>query len=509
MNNEDIKKILSDLYAVDPTLRSREKDLVTIIRAMAIRPEAHYDPAFAANLRARVLTELARSGDARTQGSFAAIFAGRSFRYAVLGIAVIAIAAVSFAAFGPFSKNNGPVALNTGNVDITSVGANAFGPLQSLGAGSGGTAAAQPTGASGSGSASAPSAENVPAAAPMSAAGTNSASSDMAVVPARPIVLTTVKYDYIGSPISQDQAQLDVLKKVAAPLTADQATAALEQAEFGQIGLSTFTGLGMSNVTLDQDQSFGYEISLDLTDGTISINENYNEWPQDSATTTPLAASDIPSDSAVVAVANQFMAAHDISTADYGAPTVTPNTGFAVPLAATAMPMIPYYPDTEQVLYPLIVNGLPVYNTAGDAIGLMVEVNVRYGRVESVNGLQTEDYQSSAYDAITDTSTILSIAENPETYPVMYGAASGPVNGDVTTYDLGTPTMVYEDMYQTASNGQSSEFLVPAFAFPVVVGASDTASAQNIMVPLIQDFEQEQQGSVIVPRPMPLAPVAQ
>lgn len=514
MNNEDVKKILADLYAVDPALRSREKELVAIVHAMAVKPEAHYDPAFAANLRARVLTELARGG-ATGRGSFASFFAARSFRYAALGVAAVAVAAVSFAAFGPSSKHNGSVALNSGNVSITSVGADAFGPLQSLAGGSA---------ASGSSSPAVPAA-NAPTAGPM-----NAAAAGVAVMPARPFGLATVHYDYTGDPITQSEAQLDVLKKVVAPLSASQATAALEQSGFGPIDLSTFGGLSMSNVTLDQNQDFGYEISLDLANGTISINENYSEWPQESATTTPLTASDMPSDSAVITIADQFLAAHDISTANYGAPTVTQSSiGFAVPAAsagasavsggaASAMPMIPYYPDAEQVLYPFMVNGMPVYDTNGTAIGLTVAVNVRYGRVESVYGLQTENYQSSAYDAITDTSTILSMAENPEVYPVIYGAVSGGgTSGDsagnaaVTTYNLGTPTMAYEDMYQTDSNGQSSEFLVPAFAFPVVGSASGAAPAQNIMVPLVKDFEQQSQGVAVppVPRPVPLTPATQ
>ncbi|HUC02099.1 MAG TPA: hypothetical protein VMA75_04350 [Candidatus Paceibacterota bacterium] len=529
MNHEDIKKILNDLYAIDPSLRSREKELTTIIRAMAIKPEAHYDPAFAARLRSQIFTELSQRGSGSARSSFASFFAGKSFRYAAIGIAVIAIAAVSFAAFGPLSPHNpGSVALNSGNVSITNVGADAFGSL-STAAGS-----------------AAPAAANAPTAAPMNTAspmmgaaisGSGTASPGVAIMPVRPLPYPAVKYDYTGSPISQSQAQLDVLKKIAAPLSADQATAALEQAGFGQVNLSTFDGLTISNVTLTQTQSFGYEISLDLADGTISISENYNEWPQESATTTPLTASDVPSNSAVIAVANQFLSVHDISTANYGTPMVTTDiTNFVVPAAtpavsagasvgsgsgssAAAMPMIPYYPDSEQVLYPLTVNGMPVYNTNGSAIGLTVEVNIRYSRVENVYGLQAESYQSSAYDAITDTSTILSMAEDPEVYPVIYNGAMGSgsadsadTNATVTTYDLGTPTMVYEDMYQTDSNGQSSEFLVPAFAFPVVGSASDNASTRYIMVPLIKDFEQPSQSVVVppVPRPVPLeTPAAQ
>jgi len=510
MNNNEIKKILSDLYALDPALRSHEKDLIAIIQTLAIKPEAHYDSAFAANLRVQLLAELERSHAEKriTSQAFVGIFMGRPFRYAVLAVAVIAVGAIAFISLHP--KTGGPVALNSSKVAITNVGANAFGTLSAQNTASGG----QQTQAQGSGVA--PVATN--AAAPMMAAGVGSTTSGNAISgiiarPINPVYFAAIKYDYTGSPISQTQTQLNVLKKVVAPLSANQATAALEQAGFGQVDISSFNGLTMSTVTLSENQNFGYQISLDLAGGTISIDQNYNEWPQNA--TTPLAASDIPSDGAVITTVEQFFAMHGIATTTYGAPKVSHQNNMIVPATipksaisgasgiTSNMPMIPYYSDSEQVLYPLVVNGQNVYDTNGNEIGLTVEVNVRYNRVSDVYGLDTESYQSSAYDAITDAGTILSMAKNPLSYPVMYNTVNGSsdVPANTTTYDLGTPTMAYETVYQTDSQGQSNEFLVPAFVFPVLGNASDTV-AQNIVVPLIKDFEQ--QAVANPPRAIPL-----
>ena len=448
-------------------------------------------------------------------------------RYAAVGVAVIAIAAVAVTSLSLQPKSGGNLALNSGGVTIQNVGANAFGKLSAANTTNSGAAATSNTGAPTAGGAAASPmmapAVGAPAASPLK--------NSVIAMPIRPPgYFPTVKYDYTGAAFTQDQAQLNVLKKTAQPLTADQATNALEQAGFGQINLASFSGLSMSNVTLSQNQSFGYQITLDLADGTISINQNYNEWPQ--GNTTPLKASDIPSDSAVIATANQFMKDHAISLANYGTPTVTQNNNLIVPMgvatpavsanggsgssgggvasAPSAGLMIPYYSDSEQVLYPLIVNDMSVYDTNGNQIGLTVEVNVRYNRVANVYGLSTESYQASAYDAITNTSTILSMAETSPTYPIIYNGSNGGVmlnnntaadgtGSTVTTYDLGTPKMVYEDIYQSDSNGQSNEFLVPAFVFPVIGNAADTAT-RNIMVPLIQDFAQQNNGGVgVVP----------
>ena len=507
MNNIDIKSILSELYSVDPDLKSREKEIIAILHSLAIKPQATYDAAFAAELRTHLLTELATPRVAEKQNSIFTFFASKNIRYSAAGLlalVLIGTVAISITAKKKIGGGGASVALLPSGVTITHVGNDAFGSLSGAtsvttdNVAANGTAQGntKPTGQS----AAAKIGSSPIVAAPMNAM----------AIPIRPITPPiysnpTIMYAYTGAPLTQNQTQLDVLKKIATSLDATQANTALAQMEFGQVDLSTFTNLGVSNVTLSQNQSFGYQMYIDLAGGTISFNQNYDTWPQ--STTTPLTASEIPSDDDVIAIANQFFADHHISLSSYGTPTVTKMQSYAVPLAAgtASMPMIPYYSDSEQVLYPLIVNGMNVYNESGEAIGITVEVNLRYRRVASVSGIETQSYQASAYNAITDTSTILGMAENSRSYPIIYNQAiSGDAVGasgdgsDVTTLDLGTPSMAYREAYQTDTNGTSNEFLVPAFVFPVT--GSGTTADQEIVVPLIQDFVQKN----LQIRPIPL-----
>jgi hypothetical protein len=481
---------------------------------------------------------------------------GQQVRYAALAVAVLAIAGVvAFTSLHP-KTGGGILAFNNSAPTITTVAPQAFGTLSGLNSTAntggtntnGGTAATAPQTQAGAQTSAGPRAASINSGAINTLA--------PAIVP-RPIGgpimppgfgYNTIKYTYTGGAFSQDQSQLNVLKQISQSFSADQATAALEQAGFSPVNLSSFDGLTMNNVTLSQNQSFGYTISIDLQGGTISIDENYNEWPQNN-NATPLTAANVPSDSAVINIANQFLSAHSISTASYGTPQVSP-TNIVVPVAMSAgsagagaggtantsasagtnaavgtqaMPMIPYYSDSEQVLYPLMINGENVYDTNGNAIGMNVIVNVRYGRVSSVYGLQAQSYQSSAYDAITSTSTIISMAESTPSYPIMIyntldsgstGSAVGseaptptpttnPTNGDtVTVRHLGTPTMAYEEMYQTDSNGQSAEFLIPAFAFPVAGATTDT-QPQLIMVPLVSAFVKQSNPPRAIPYSAP------
>lgn len=487
MNNIDIKKILNELYAIDPDLRSREKEIVAILHTLAIKSPAAYDEKFAVELRTRLLTELATSRmTAKPSGIFVAISA-KNMRYSLAGLLVLVLvgAIAIFVAVKP--KSNGgniSIALLPSSVTITRVGGDAFGPLES----SATTTNSADTSASAA-------QESIPAGQSATAKkgsplAITAAPMNAMAIPVRPIAppiygSQTAKYDYTGAPFTQNQTQLDVLKKVATPLAADRTSAALAQAGFGQIDISTFSNLDISNVTLSQNQSFGYQIYIDLAGGTVSISQNYDEWPK--SDTTPLVASAIPSDDAVIAIANQFFTDHHLSISSYGTPTVT-KTPYAIPLAAseegntaTNMPIIPSYFDSKQVLYPLVVNGMNVYNQSGEAIGITIDVNLRYRRVADVYGIEAQNYQASAYDAITNTSTILDMA-----------------GSNITTLDLGTPTMAYLETYQTDTNGTSNEFLVPAFVFPVTGSAA--SPDQKIVVPLIQDFVRKN----LPIRPIPL-----
>jgi len=130
------------------------------------------------------------------------MFSRRVLGYAVLAVAVIVIGDASFISLR--SKPAGPVALNASTVTITNVGANAFGKL----------------GASDINSAT-------PAAKSNATANSEAPVAMMAAPQIRVSYVTAVKYDYVGEPISQDQARLNVLKKIASSFSADQATAAL------------------------------------------------------------------------------------------------------------------------------------------------------------------------------------------------------------------------------------------------------------------------------------------
>jgi hypothetical protein len=504
------------------------------------KPDTGRSPEFEADLRKRLLVELAMHPPVKKE-SFIFIMS-KTMKLSLMGVLVIAVAAVAVLAVTLQPKGNGALAL-LGAGKVTQVGGNAFGSLSSLSgsAGSAGSGSVAPTAASAS-AASNGNTSGEAAAAPMSAmategsgASSGGAAASPAIMPVRPIFYTNTTYAYKGDPIAQNESQLNVLKVLPVAIPPAQADAAFGTLGFGMFDPASFAGADVTNITLSQNQSFGYTIEVDLPDGTFSIYENYSEWPQDN-NATPLTASDMPATSTILGIANQFLSDHGIPTSAYGAPEVTNDyVGFAIPAsapaavsasnAAVAMPMIPSYPDAAEVLYPLVVNGMEVYSESGQKIGMQLTVDLQNEKVSNVSNLNAEQYQSSAYDAITSSTEILALAEDSQTYPLIYnvpmteeGSGSGAGGGgaasagnagnaanvgSTTVIDLGTPTMAYEQMFQYGSDGTSSQFLVPAYVFPET--SAEGAGTSNIIVPLIQAFVQNNDsGSVVVPMPKPM-----
>ena len=439
-----------------------------------------------------------------------------------------------------------PVALSSGQVQVARIADSGFGKLTALSPTSASTNSASvgsaqlqqgatssaapmsPQNLATSGSVpevsnGAPSSMVSPSVGSVSGGGSGKGAASSAIAMPYPISYGQ-QYVYKGVTFQQNEAKLDVLKRIPSVVSADQAFAALQQLNLGLVNVGSFGNANLDQLTFSQNQDFGYTITIDLNNGTIGINQNYKKWPQTNCPpnglcTQPqsLTLNDVPSDSVVTGITDTFLKDHAISTDLYGKPVVQNQWRSYLapqPLGTQAMPaMNVYIPDSVTVVYPLTLNGKSVYEQGGLPSGLTVTVDIRNSKVSGVSGLNVQNYQSSSYDAITEVQKILQIAEQGGQYGVInYGGvmSSGPVplasggttsvknmpivqpniikppqNG-VTEIDLGTPQMAYEKMYNY-QNGSSDELYVPAFVFPII-NPPQNYYQQNVIVPLIWDL---------------------
>ena len=451
MNEENIKKIVEELCAADGALRRKERELAALVRELVVKPSVKPDPDFERALRMQLIAELSRRKVVdRSVGRLVPRFGN----FILSSIAVIAVAFAvwfGFSALHPQKENNNVVALLPA-VTITRVGDHAFGTI---------AVAPSPR------TVSVPKVENVqalmqPMAGPVALpTGESSATSSeemnakmqimsLSPTPAAPSSASpaAIGYVYRGEAFSQSDAAVDVLKRTTSTFSLGDVAAILGKTGFGYAGTSSFGNAAITNLTFVQDEDFGYLVTVDLSGGNVSIDPAPGRWPSVAGN----AVSKSLSSSSALGIANQFLKDHGINAADYGEAKVL-GSGAAV-----------------SVFYPEVVNGREVYAMDGEKIGLTVEVNAQYGRVESVHGLSVQNYEASSYGAIVDTAKIISLAKQE--------AGSGVVSAGtgIQELGLGTPIRAYVD--------EDKGLLVPAFAFPI---QGQGSAAPSIIVPLVEN----------------------
>lgn len=462
MEQKDNKKILEDLIAIDPSLELKKAELDSVIKILQARKDAGYDKAFYKKLREELILKSSLKSKNYSKIFVPALSALTLVLLCFVGIFTfnyfnslkhpkIAMEKVQDNAFGEFFSEN-ELSNDTRLQDI--VGHNNL-ALASTATGKGeytADALSQPT---------------LPGVS-------TSEYSTKAMVSVGPVY----KYAYIGDNFIQSEPKIDVLKKIPQPLSSNFDLKNLVDT----VDLGTLSGGNIATATFQQDEPFGYMINVDFKNSTISLSENYEQWQLTEINAEPPVTID---ENQAIDIANEFLKTHKISVANYGSAKVLENS----------------YSEIAQVIYPMVINGKNVYSIDGSDIGLSVGVNMRYKKVSSVYGLSSEKYQASSYPVIQDTNEILSIAENMRSLEYIDGRPSDADmekqkdNSGIIEIYLATPQLAYIQISKI-DNGAYSEFLIPAYSFPI---ENPIDSRNKIVVPLVTGIKNELNTSPVMP----------
>jgi hypothetical protein len=208
---------------------------------------------------------------------------------------------------------------------------------------------------------------------------------------------------------------------------------------------------------------------------------------------------DIPADDVILGIAADFVRAHGIDLSKYGTPEV--DNLWRQQYEQTPDKNQYYIPDQIRVIYPLLVEGQPVYDESGGKSGLSIGVNIREKKVADIWGIQDQKYLKSSYPAVTDPAKITAYLENQgRMYTDWLPEGSTVKTVDIT---LGTPEMGYVKMYNYENN-MSEELIVPALIFPVTnVPAGEVYYRNSVTVPLASDILEKALNQPN-PRPLPI-----
>lgn len=485
--NQEIQKILADLYQIDSSLRSQEGEIIKIINELlAAKPDTKFDENFRQQLRTRIMQKISAMPAKKSSVGW---FTVPRFAYALGGLAVLALIILPTLYFT--NKN----AVNQhANVNIKRLASNAFGSL----------VAGQSTGQSNT--AASEQAESLsltaPSAAPavdrsgvtgLGGGGSVSVSSDSAGVAVSPQMMpiraTNYKFVYKGGDLPQLSDNLDVLKHVtdggALTLSSVMANTGLNFIDW-----SKFSNTKLQNISFTEDRNNGYQVYVNFDDGSVSINQNYQKWVGVNGTVQsdiampykPVKIGDVPSDSKIIDVADSFLRNYGISLVTYGQPFV--QNDWRIYYDAAPDKTNYYIPEQFSVIYPLVVNGKEVYDESGNKAGLNVNVNIRQMAAIGVYNLMSQNYQASSYGTEKDSSRIIKLAENGGFRQTYYGYGG---NGESQEIVLGAPTLGLVQMWFYRDN-QNQQLLIPSYIFPITSKPAGAYYYQNsVVVPVIKD----------------------
>ncbi len=273
---------------------------------------------------------------------------------------------------------------------------------------------------------------------------------------------------------------LEVLKKI----NSNSTNFDYKNVNISNLNLSQFNNLKLNNLALDEDKENGYSIYFNFNDGSLSINKNWQKWPNVNYDKN-LKISDIPSDESIIKIANDFVFKYNINTKNYGKPEIVNDWKQYYEQSEDKNNY--YIPNSIGVIYPLIINGKQVYESYGGKVGMTVNVDVLSKKVDSLYGIQTQNYESSKYDLETDPNKLLEIIKiGGEVFYPKYSLES---NAKEISSNVKNPSISYMRTYKY-NNNTSFELYIPAMILDIE-NTINNNYRKNIVIPLTKDSIEE------------------
>ncbi len=472
-SHDNISSLLSELYELEPSLREKEDAIKKIITSMTKnRPDVVIDENFRSELRKKIMQSI----DTKKAKEFS------FFQWIVPVAGLAALCLIVWVWMRLDKPTEGAQPLLAFNQSIESVGKNAFWTIQAQGDA---TWAQTPI-------ADTRELSMATTSRPQSGGGWSEGANakiawDMMIYP---IDMKTYRYSYTGE-LSLPSEWLPVYKKSAVPFSSTDTRNFLNNLRIENFDINAFSNLGISNISLVEDREYGYMISLDFTNGWLSMYQNYTNWPQMYENYQPLSAADTPSDEVMIAAAQAFIQKYGIDVSSYGTPII--DSSWRLWAARSA-----YIPEMYSVIYPLMVDGKRVVQEGGAYQGISLNYDARTKRIIGMNGIQKVSLQKSEYDIISK-ENIEKMIENGGRYITN----NIPADADIVTLTLGDPTLEYVQIYGEWKNGKSEEYYVPAYVFPVENRPEESYISNTVIVPLVGDFMEETDYI----KPMPVEPM--
>ncbi|MCB9802393.1 hypothetical protein H6761_00030 [Candidatus Nomurabacteria bacterium] len=465
MNNK-IEQIIEELIKLDPELKKYREELPEIVNSLILlKPNLEINDNFRAELKNKLIEKML-SSPKNKNNNFNYM---KKINYALGGILMLLVLSLPLWFYQKGNDLNKLAQVDYQSFSINKIGKQAFGSLendstinaptvdQAVGLGGGGGMAMNATKES------------------------SAIDSSMRIMP--PYEIYNYKYIYQGESFEIPAEQMAVLKREKN--NNQSGINLVKNLNLDLINLEKFANAKLQNFNLVEDKKFGYYINVNLEEGAISINENWNQWyGENDFQETKI--EQVLSDQELINIADRFIADYKINTSFYGPAEVQNDWQMLYEKAADKSLM--YIPPAATIIYPLLIEGKQVYDDWGNKQGLHLNVNFNQKKVINVWNINTQNYQSSEYQMETDVQKLLNIAEAGGLNYYPYS------EGKTIEVAIGTPSIEYVRTWQY-TNRENNELLVPALVFPIL-DQMENNNKQRIVIPLATELLKQQQNII-------------
>ncbi len=474
--------IIAELIALDPSLASKREELAHVLDSLeAARPRTEPTRSFERALLKRLRGAMRETEEASAPPYFLSFFSLMFNRSLFAGGGALLGALLVFVAM----QQRGPVTSSTdfyGEGDmpeagITDAGPRAFGSISVDQQAAGGRG--------GGGGGGAPSID------------TMSANDAKLIYPAEDYTVTRFTYDGV-LPLSTDD--VEVYRHVppgSRPSAAGIGKGFAEQ----MINWGAFGNLQTQSLQLTETGRNPYHVSVDFNEGSLSIHRSFDasSRPDLNCTDTDcwernrLRENDMIPDAEAIRIARDFANRFGLDLSRYGEPQVMDEWRTWYELTEDKASY--YFPEQLTVVFPLLIDGKPVYEEYGSAFGVNVGIDVRTKEASGLYNYYFHAYEKSAYAPLGDEQKARQVLEQGSMYlwddpnaTKVYSTLGEPTEGFMRTYQWDQATMTNRDL------------IVPALVFPVTERHPDANDGRTrVLLPLAEDVLPEN-----TPQPVPL-----
>ncbi len=474
---EKLNEILKEIYLIDPSLKKEEEKIRSLIENMiSAQPEAKINEEFVASLKEKIFAEI---DNMETKKGTKILF-WHKLTYVSAGAVVVIL--FSFLVLPNLVDRDFKIG---GDKSIALLDERAFGDLNvELSERNAGDSIEAMTGERAGDS--------------VMGLGTSSDSmpsqvEDISIMP-YPVEQKNYVYTYKGNlldEISLSEISSLVYKREIENNSARQVASRLSTTPNLPINLNNFSQKEVRHININEERDYGYSISLNLANNTLSIYSNWQKWPQpykdcydrECIEDLKLGASDMLSESQLISIANNFVNDYEVDLSNY-APAHVSNETIA---RITNLENNPEhnYPQEASVIYPLIINNKEVVDNYGKKEGIQVSINIRERKVSSVYNINYSNLVSSSYNLIDNLENIKPLLLRGGLSPDIYRQN----NLEEIEIELDEPriSLVRTWIPSSDTNRGSTEIFIPSLVFPIKEIPNEYFYRQQVVVPLTKE----------------------